>query len=72
MQEVVQAGEGHVGLELHTARRQHPHGAGLLDGVIQECCLADPRLAADQEARALAQARRGESLVDRLQFYISA
>ena len=48
MQEVVQAGKGHVGLELDAARRQHAHGAGLLDGVIQECGLADSRLAADK------------------------
>ena len=72
MKEVVQAGERYVRLELDAASREHAHRAGLLDRVVQDRGLADARLAADQQARALAQARGGESLVDRLQFYISA
>jgi len=71
MKEVVQSGERHVRLELDAAGREHAHRARLLDRVVQDRGLADAWLAADQQARALAQARGGESLVDRPQFYIS-
>ena len=63
----MEPGEGHVGLEFHPAGGQDSHCASLADGVLQQGGLADSGLAANEKARALAKASRGQSLVDRLQ-----
>ena len=72
VEEVVQPREGHVGLEFHASGGQHPHRAGPADGVLEQGGLADSRFAANEQARALAKARRGQSLVDRLQLPLSS
>jgi len=55
LKQLVQAGKGDVGLELDAPRGQHVHAAGAGDRVLDQRRLADPRVAANQEARAAAQ-----------------
>ena len=68
----MQPRERHIGLEFHSARRQDPHRSRLADSVLEQGGLADPRLPANQQARARAEPRRGQGLVDRKQLRLSA
>src|SRR5262249_48194527 len=59
-----EAREGEVGLCLDACGRQHDHSVGLVDGMVEEGGLADPRLASHDDGAALACARPVEQLVD--------
>jgi hypothetical protein len=58
--ERVQRGERKCGLELHAAGPQHRHALGTPRSAVQQCRLAEPRLASDHEHAATPRACRIE------------
>ena len=64
-EQLMQRGVGQVRLGRRAVGRQHGGAAGPLARVLEQRGLADPRLAAEQQAAALAGARPGEQPVDR-------
>src|SRR5690242_5383143 len=72
LKQLAQGGKRHVGLEFDAASREHPHRSGLLDRVLEEGGLPDSGLSADDKARALAQPRRGQALIDREKLTLSS
>jgi hypothetical protein len=58
--------ERHIGFELDTAGSHHLHWGGVADRVFQEGGFTHTGLAANDDARASSELRRGQNLIDNL------
>ena len=71
-QQPVDAGEGEIGFRLEAGRPQHREPGGLICGVLEQCALADPRLAPNDEHAALSVCGVREQAVDLRTLALSA
>ena len=71
-QELVQAGEGQLGLGLDAGPGEHAHPVGARQRVLQQRGLADARVAAQHQDAAARGAGRIEQAVDRLALAVSS
>jgi hypothetical protein len=71
-QQLVERGEGQLGLRLHATGSQHLHAGQPLHRVGEQRRLADPRLAQEDERAAATVAYAGQQAVDRRLFRLPA